>query len=111
MNKDMVNRRNSRDWIKINDNSKSNIWRDKFIQEHGGKFVQTGKYWEWQTIHNDEQISSPDSRYEFKDSDGIIYLVDNFSKFCRTNELNKAAMYGVINGTRNHHKGFTCRKL
>ena len=77
MNKDLVNRKNTKTWVKCNDNSKSHIWRE----------------------------------YEFTDSSGTKHLVTNFSKFCRENELNKAAMYGVMNGTRNHHKGFVCKKL
>ena len=113
MNKDLVNQRNTKTWIKMNDDSKSHIWREKFISEHGGRFEKKGKYWEWQTIYNnDETINEPiETQYEFTDSSGIKYLVTNFSKFCRENELNKAAMYGVMNGTRNHHKGFVCKKL
>jgi len=38
-------------------------------------------------------------------------LTDNFTKFCRKNDLNKSAMYKVMSGERTHHKGFTCKKL
>jgi len=48
MNKDMVNIRNTREWIKINDNSKSYLHREKFIAEHGGEFIKNGSSWVWQ---------------------------------------------------------------
>ena len=37
-------------------------------------------------------------------------LVENLSKFCRQHNLNKAAMYEVYHGKRNHHKNFTLKK-
>ena len=115
MNKDLVNRRNSKTWIKMNDNSKSHIWREKFVTEHGGEFVKNGRFWEWQTIHssepNDVEVNETVPLYEFKDKDGIIYLADNLMKFCRDHDLNKSAIYKVMNGDRKHHKGFTCRKV
>ena len=109
----MVNRRNSRTWVRMNGDSKSHIWRDKFISEHGGEFVKNGKFWEWQTIHSSEtkEVREEKTLYEFKDEEGITYLVDNLMKFCRENDLNKSAIYKVMNGERSHHKGFTCKKV
>jgi hypothetical protein len=110
MNKDMINRRNSRTWVLCNDNSKSHIHRDQFVTEHGGEFVKNGRFWEWQTIHTtSKEDLTP--LYEFKDKSGVTYLVDNLMKFCRQNELNKSAIYKVMNGERLHHKGFTCKKV
>lgn len=106
MNKDLINKRNTREWVKCNDDSKSNIWRESFISEHGGEFVKNSGFWEWRSIHIDEK-----SRYELTDVDGNITIVENLSKFCRQNELNKGAIHKVINGERTHHKGYTCRKL
>ena len=114
MNKDMVNRRNSKTWVKMNEDSKSHIWRDKFISEHGGEFVKNGRFWEWQTIHsseNNEEVREEKPLYEFKNNEGTIYLVDNLMKFCRQHDLNKSAIYKVMSGERSHHKGFTCRKV
>ena len=44
----MINRRNTRDWIKFNEDSKSGYWRDKFLEEHGGQFIQEGRNWKWE---------------------------------------------------------------
>lgn len=41
---------------------------------------------------------------------GKEIIVDNFSKFCKENKLNKSAMYEVMRGKRNHHKKYTCKK-
>ena len=113
MNKDMINRRNSRTWVLCNDNSRSQAHRDKFIAEHGGEFVKSGRFWEWQTIHSNESNGVREKKplYEFKDNDGTIYLVENLMKFCRQHDLNKSAIYKVMNGERSHHKGFVCKKV
>lgn len=110
MNKDMINRQNTKTWVLCNDNSKSQLYRNKFLEEHGGEFTKKGRYWEWQTIHttSNEHLKP---LYEFKDKVGVTYLVDNLMKFCRQNELNKSAIYKVMNGERLHHKGFTCKKV
>ena len=113
MDKDTVNRRNSRTWIKMNEDSRSNIHREKFVAEHGGEFIKNGRFWVWQTIHSseDNEVMDRKSLYEFKDSEGKTYLVDNLMKFCREHDLNKSAIYKVMGGERNHHKGFTCKKV
>ena len=109
MDKNKVNIRNTREWVKMNEDSKSHLYRDKFVAEHGGEFVKNGRVWEWQIIHNSDEDNKP--LYEFKDKDGVTYLVDNLMKFCRQNDLNKSAIYKVMNGERSHHKGFVCKKV
>ena len=115
MNKDLVNRRNTREWIKCNDDSRSHAHRNNFVSEHGGEFTQNGKFWEWKEkiseIVEDNRIKQERKDYVFINKDGVEFLTDNFTKFCRKNDLNKSAMYKVMSGERNHHKGFTCRKL
>ena len=111
MNKDMVNKRNSRTWVKMNEDSKSHLHRKNFITEHGGEFIKNGKFWEWQNIHISVNGNQKTLLYEFKDESGMTYLVDNLMKFCRQNDLNKSAIYKVMGGERSHHKGFTCRKV
>ena len=115
MNKDSINKRNSRDWIKCNDDAKSHIHREKFIKGHGGEFVKSGRFWTWQNIHSNEELHDETekeiTKYELQDKEGNTYIVDNLAKFCRQNELNKSAIYKVINGERSHHKGFICKKV
>jgi len=126
MNKDYVNKRNTRDWVKCNDDAKAHIWRDRFVEEHGGAFNQEGKEWVW---YEDSTLPTPESpktapepaidtrirqarkEFIFINKNGVEFLTDNFTQFCRKNDLNKSAMYKVMNGERSHHKGFTCKKL
>ena len=44
---DEVNRRGSKLWTKMNDNSKSSRFREAFVNENGGFFKQDGRYWSW----------------------------------------------------------------
>ena len=76
--------------------------KNQFLRE----FVKNGRVWEWRNIHIDEK-----TKYEFEDADGKITIVENLSKFCRDNDLNKGAIHKVIKGERSHHKGYTCRKI
>ena len=113
MNKEYVNKRNTRDWIKCNEDAKSGYWRDEFVKEHGGQFVQEGKIWRWeeQKIIEDTRFRQTRKEYIFINKDGMEFLTDNFTKFCRKNELNRAAMHQVETGKRKQHKGFTVTKL
>jgi len=81
MNLDNINKRNTREWSMANENSKAEAFRNAVVNKHGG-------------IH-------PDGKEE---------IVENLSKFCRKHSLNKAAMYEVYNGKRNHHKNFKLKK-
>jgi hypothetical protein len=109
MNIQNINRRNTREWAKVNTDSKSNLWREKIISEHGGIFFREGKEWKW-TPDKPKPISKPKTNWIFIHPDGKEELVENLSKFCRKHQLNKAAMYEVYNGKRNHHKQFKLKK-
>ena len=54
--KEQVNRRNSRLWVKMNEDAKSHHFRNRFIENHGGKFVKEGKYWKWIAIDFEKLI-------------------------------------------------------
>lgn len=114
MNKDYINKRNTKDWIKCNDNSKSEYWRGVFVSEHGGHFVSEGRHWVWrekEEIVVDNRLRQTRKNYIFINKDGVEFLADNFTKFCKNNELNRAAMHQVENGKRRQHKGFIVKKL
>lgn len=42
---------------------------------------------------------------------GEVIIVDNLSKFCIENNLQRTKMVSVANQQRTHHKGFICSKL
>ena len=117
MNKQHVNQRNTPTWSMMNDNSRSKHNRSKFVEQHGGEFIHNwdkhGGIWLWrETTEKAEENSSQNNKTEYilTNSNGEEFIVDNVSKFCRKNELNKSALYEVLKGNRSHHKGFTMRR-
>ena len=108
MNKENINRRNTREWVKVNEDAKASYFRNLFISEHGGIFEQEGRYWTWKEVVKTEP--KPKTNWIFVHPDGKEELVENLSKFSRKHDLNKSAMYDVYNGKRNHHKQFKLKK-
>lgn len=115
MNKDHVNRVNTRTWIKCNADNRSHLFREKFVSVHGGMFVKSGKYWVWDNIGNlNTFVNVPKHEktiYLITTPDGIQLLVDNLSQFCEEHNLNRSIMYAVVRGDRNHHKNYKIVKL
>lgn len=101
--KQEVNIRNSFTWTKINDDARSSYWRNLFVNEHGGLFTSENGKFVWAKTEEIRKIlvTKPD---------GTLDEVTNFAKYCREHDLNKGAMYEVIKGSRNHHKGFIATK-
>lgn len=59
-------------------------------------------------------IKRADSRaedWEFTDPQGNKHIIHNASQFCKKNNLSLSALSAVASGLRNHHKGWTCKKL
>ena len=115
MNLDNINKRNSREWIRVNEDSQAPRYREAIVQKYGGRFYREGKEWKWTnhviTSESFPKLSiRPKTKWVFVNPDGKEELVENLSKFCRKHELNKAAMYEVYNGKRNHHKNFKLKK-
>ena len=120
MKKEYINLRNTREWVKCNEDSKSHMWRENFIKLHGGEFKETGRYWRWMEIEEKVEVQEKPEKivvanqkqlYIFTEPNGREVITDNLSKFCRENKLNKSTIYLVMNGKRNHHKHFKCRKV
>ena len=109
-NKDQVNRRNTRTWVWMNEDSRAAGHRQKFVEMHGGEFSRQGRNFVWREVEKAPVIKTK-SMYVFIRPDGIRDLVENFSKYCVDNNLNKSTMFAVMRGSRPHHKGFTVRKL
>lgn len=102
--KEDVNKINSPTWVRINEDSRKFIHRKSFLEMFGGKFDRSGSMLKWQPVEDTTDkyvIQTPDNRTE---------IVEVFSKFCRENDLNKAAMYGTLRGERKQHKGYKLLK-
>jgi hypothetical protein len=100
LKKEDVNKRHSFTWTKMNDDAKYMRFRSEFIAEFGGQFDLQGVWTEDVVQQEDERT------FLIINPDGEVDEVHNFAKYCRDRELNRAAMYAVLKGTRKQHKGY-----
>jgi hypothetical protein len=123
-NKDHVNKRNSRTWIRLNEDAKSGMFREKFIQQFGGKFVKEGRYWKWLELDFEKMFLQEieEKVKEFKIPEPVIKVergksfvftkngeevyVKNLLEFCMDNKLVRGAMYDLMSGKRKTYKGY-----
>jgi hypothetical protein len=123
-NKDHVNKRNTRTWVKINEDAKSNHFRNKFIEQFGGKFVKEGRYWKWLEIDFEKlfiqelekkiiQFKQPDPVIKVERGKSFVFTkngeevyVKNLLEFCMDNKLVRGAMYDLMSGKRKICKGY-----
>lgn len=101
----LINRVNSKEWVKANSMQNSHKYRDAFVKKYGGMFEQAGAAWTW-TDKVQEEDEKPTKLWIFHKADGGTHLVQNFMEFCRQNDLSKSAMYELMAGKRKSHKGF-----
>ena len=110
-----VNKSNTRTWTKINDDSRSKSHMKNFLDTYGGVFDKThrGYVWKEDVQHTD---SNPQPVKEIKTGHIVTFpngkeeVVQNMTSFCKENNLNKSALYGILRGERKKHKGFKIRK-
>lgn len=123
-NKDHVNKRNTRTWIRLNEDAKSGMFREKFIQQFGGKFVKEGRYWKWLELDFEKMFLQEieEKVKEFKIPEPVIKVergksfvftkngeevyVKNLLEFCMDNKLVRGAMYDLMSGKRKTYKGY-----
>jgi hypothetical protein len=106
--KNDVNVVNTPTWVRMNEDAQKEKLKSMFISENGGRFRRIGNYVEW-VEHEDYEKET--EKYVVKTPEEKIELIEVFSRFCKDNNLNKAAMYGTYNGSRNHHKGYKLIKI
>jgi len=103
MKKDDINRKYTPTWVYCNDNSRSTYFRNKFIEQFGGKFIKENRnYFKWE----EDKPTDIRRKFIFEDRNGIVFVVENMYDFCKRNELTRPAMYEMIAGKRKTHKGF-----
>ncbi len=100
--KDYVNKRGSRIWLKMNDNSKAAKNRQQFVDLHGGFFVKNGRYWHW------------NSPIVEKNGYWLKNIVSNektfftsMSEFGKKHGLSSVKICELLNGKRKTYKGWT----
>jgi hypothetical protein len=114
-----VNKRNSFTWVKCNDDAKSLLFRNIFINKFGGEFIKSGRYWEWiptekEMINLSPSITEepvpqkePVKTWVFKNPNDQLVKTQNLHDFCKQNNLTRSSLYEVISGKRQNHKGFS----
>ena len=105
--KDDINKVNTRTWVRINEDSRKEIYKKQFLDEHGGKFVVSGRYVKWES---EPEYLHEKTKYVVLNPENKLEIIEVFSRFCKEKNLNKAAMYGTLKGVRNHHKGYKLLK-
>lgn len=102
-----INKPNTATWTACNNDSKSVKYRHEFVSMFGGEFVTDGKYLKWQPIRIPEPVYVPRRLLKFIGPDNNLVEIDHMSEYCAQHNLNKAAMYEVLRGTRRIYKGYT----
>lgn len=99
---DQVNTKGTKLWMQMNDNSKAPKMRALFVQNHGGVFVQEGRYWKWRSPIDEK------NGYWLKRVDtGEKTFFDNMSEFGRIHGLTPVKICELLNGKRKTYKGWT----
>ena len=113
--KNDINRKGSQTWLNCNDNSRSKLYRNLFVQKNGGKFELVGGSWRWTddtkvdsiNVDSIQESDTPKIKtWIFEDASGTKHSTTNLTEFCKTNDLSRAKIYELINKTRNSHKGY-----
>ena len=83
MNINNINRRNTREWTRVNEDSRSQAHRDAFVSEHGGEFVYHGKRTGWVWEEKVKGPVTPKLKWVFVHPDGKEEIVgdDEAAKF------------------------------
>lgn len=105
-----INRVNSYEWTRCNNEGKSSQWREMVTKYYGGTFsrqlINKTLQWVWK-----EPESGNINRWIFVDPEGIEHMVHNFKGFCKDNNLDDGRMYDTYTGKRKHHKKWVAKKL
>ena len=99
--KQHVNKKNSKTWVKMNGDSRSEKNRNSFCKQYGGEFNKIGQYFQWEELQKE-----PEKRVMVFEREGEVFEVTNVMEFCRDHDLTKSAIYEVISGKRKQHKKF-----
>ena len=117
MKKEDINKKNSATWCRVNEDGNATGWRKRFTELFGGEFVKNIAVWEWK-----EDLPEPEPEPEVKvikpavkswvvpKPNGKKDVITNLSKYCKEHKLDDSAIYRVLNGERNHHKGYRIQR-
>ena len=101
-----VNQKGSKLWTMMNDNSRSQLNRSKFIQDNGGMFLKEGKYWIWKSPVQEK------NGYWLKrvDTEEKVFF-ENMKEFGEKHGLTPVKICELLNGKRKTYKGWTAVEI
>jgi hypothetical protein len=103
---DQVNTKGTKLWMQMNDNSKAAKLRALFVQQHGGFFLQDGRYWIWKSPIEQE------NGYWLKRADtGEKVFFTSMTEFGAKHGLSCVKICELMNGKRKTYKGWTAVEL
>ena len=103
---EMVNRRGSRLWIQMNDNSRSERNRNKFVQENCGFFFREGRYWTWKS-----EVKAKNGYWLKRVDTGEKVFFESMTEFGLQHGLTPVKICELLNGKRKTYKGWTASEL
>lgn len=101
-----VNKKGSKVWIMMNDNSRAKICREHFIIKHGGFFAKEGKHWKWTSPAKEK------NGYWLKRVDtGEKVFFETMKEFCQKYDILPVKVCELLNGKRKTYKGWTAVEI
>ena len=104
-----INRLNSFEWSKCNNDGRSSYWKDWVCKTYGGEFkqemVNKTLMWKWNAP------SGEMPKWIFTDENGVEHKIYNFKGFCKEHGLDDARMYDTYTGKRKSHKGWKASRI
>jgi hypothetical protein len=97
-----VNRRNSKLWVAMNDNSKAAKNRQNFINQHGGFFTYENKNWVWTN-----PVKEQNGNWLKRVDTGEKIFFENLTEFGKKHGLTPVKICELLNGKRKTYKGWT----
>jgi hypothetical protein len=97
-----VNKKNTKLWFMMNENSRAALHRDQFVKENGGMFYNNDKgEWLWRT-----EFSLKNGYWLMRQDTGEKVFFENMSEFCRKHDLSIVKICEIMNGKRKSYKGW-----
>jgi len=97
-----VNKRNTKLWFMMNENSRSSLHREQFVKANGGMFYQNDRgEWLWRS-----EFLVKNGYWLMRQDTGEKVFFENMSEFCRKHDLSIVKICEIMNGKRKSYKGW-----
>lgn len=103
---DEVNRRGSKTWLMMNDNSKARFFREQFVSRNGGSFYREGRNWQWRS-----PVTEKNGYWLKRVDNGEKVFFESMTEFGNKHGLTPVKICELMNGKRKTYKGWTAVDL